>query len=334
MNYPRILQQEQLGNLWSVTNYGVSGRTLNGNSNLYTDEPEYEAFLDEGADAVIILLGTNDAQFGFGGGDDFADEAFVDAYKALIEEIVDETEPKAILLGVPPPVLETDYSSGKWHIPTIDMMSDLIIKVKKWAKKEYKNIYIDDVDFYESLQGPDDEPDKFLSDGVHPRNKGYAKMAQVAASGLRKFRAESGLEPELTRRPTQKPTTIKPTRRPTPRPTQGTRRPTQEPTKRPTRKPTNAPVAVGEPTKRPTRKPRAPASFFFSTPSTRRRTAVDAYATNNPSTQDAHPDAEPRTHEAADATPVPATDVRSDGAADVHHLPAPQGDHGRGGLPG
>ena len=152
VNYPRILQQEELGNLWSVTNYGVSGRTLNGNSNLYTDEPEYEAFLDEGADAVIILLGTNDAQFGFGGGDDFADEAFVDAYKALIEEIVDETEPKAILLGVPPPVLETDYSSGKWHIPTIDMMSDLIIKVKKWAKKEYKNIYIDDVDFYESLQ--------------------------------------------------------------------------------------------------------------------------------------------------------------------------------------
>ena len=26
-------------------------------------------------------------------------------------------------------------------------------------------MYVDDVDFYESLQGPDDEPDKFLSDG-------------------------------------------------------------------------------------------------------------------------------------------------------------------------
>ena len=80
-------------------------------------------------------------------------------------------------------------------------------------------------------------------------------MAQVAASGLRKFRAESGLEPELTRRPTQKPTYMQPTKRPTPRPTQGTRKPTLEPTKRPTRKPTNAPVAFKEPTKRPTRKP-------------------------------------------------------------------------------
>ena len=101
-----------------------------------------------------------------------------------------------------------------YRVGPLDMMSELIIKVKKWAKKEYKQIYVDDVDFYESLQGPDDEPDKFLSDGVHPRNKGYAKMAQVAASGLRKFRAESGLEPELTRRPTQKPTTVKPTKRP------------------------------------------------------------------------------------------------------------------------
>jgi hypothetical protein len=50
----------------------LAATTPNGNANLYTDEPEYATFLDEGADAVIILLGTNDAQFGFGGGPDFA----------------------------------------------------------------------------------------------------------------------------------------------------------------------------------------------------------------------------------------------------------------------
>ena len=89
LNYPLLMQRDELGDSWRVANYGVSGASLKrgetGVGKPYVEEASYAAFTDDGADVVIILLGTNDALNGYCGSDpcDFADEAFRDAYNGI-----------------------------------------------------------------------------------------------------------------------------------------------------------------------------------------------------------------------------------------------------------
>ncbi|CAH0371011.1 unnamed protein product [Pelagomonas calceolata] len=60
LNYPLLMQRDELGDAWRVANYGVSGASLKrgetGVGKPYVDEAEYATFADDGADVVIILL--------------------------------------------------------------------------------------------------------------------------------------------------------------------------------------------------------------------------------------------------------------------------------------
>ena len=55
LNYPLLMQRDELGDAWRVANYGVSGASLKrgetGVGKPFVDEPEYATFTDDGADS-------------------------------------------------------------------------------------------------------------------------------------------------------------------------------------------------------------------------------------------------------------------------------------------
>ena len=66
------------------------------------------------------------------------------------------------------------------------------------------DVFFETIDFYGWLMGPEEDPSYYIKDGVHPYNRGYVRMAEVAATSLRDWRNADD-EP-AARRPTYQPT--------------------------------------------------------------------------------------------------------------------------------
>lgn len=95
--YPCILA-EKLGHLYQVSNFGLSGRSLQSTSDYpYFNEKNAQLSLESEADIVIIMIGSNDSR-----GPYWNKERFISEYKAMAERYLSLPSQPDLYLVIPP----------------------------------------------------------------------------------------------------------------------------------------------------------------------------------------------------------------------------------------
>jgi lysophospholipase L1-like esterase len=168
LGYPAQLQK-LLGSNYNVRNFGVSAHTmLNKGDNPYMKRPEWQYAQAFNPQVVVIKLGTNDSKpYNWQYGKEFSADLqqMIDALKAL------PTKP-TIYLASPIKVHENPY-----QINDSIVANEIIPIINKVAKKNKLQV----IDLYHSIT----DKKLYLSDGVHPNDKGTAEMAKVIANAIK-----------------------------------------------------------------------------------------------------------------------------------------------------
>lgn len=161
---------------YTVYNFGVRNAAVKRNTDTsYWKTHEYkEALLGPNPDIIIILFGANDAKYAF----NWNEQEFTADYIALVDIFKSLPSHPVIYLGIPT-VLLPWYASTKVNSTIINGEYPIIIP--RMAK--LLNVHI--IDFYSSVGGTGITVTKecmqyFVRDGIHPNDKGYAAMAQMA----------------------------------------------------------------------------------------------------------------------------------------------------------
>ena len=162
-SYPARLQV-LLGNGYSISNFGVSARTMLKNGDRpYWNEPAYTQALALNPDIVIIMLGTNDSKLNTNWTphkDDFYGD-YVDMIKSFKSL---DSKPEIYACLVPPAYKEI------WEISDATIKNEVNPKIKQVAIDECVNL----VDMYTHMS---DKNATFLSDGIHPNATGASEIA-------------------------------------------------------------------------------------------------------------------------------------------------------------
>ena len=168
LGYPAQLQK-LLGSKYNVRNFGVSAHTLlNKGDNPYMNRPEWQYALAFNPQVVVIKLGTNDSKpYNWQHGKEFSTDLqqMIDALKALPAK-------PTIYLASPVKVHENPY-----QINDSIVANEIIPIINKVAKKNKLQV----IDLYNAIT----DKKLFLSDGVHPNDKGAAEMAKVIADAIK-----------------------------------------------------------------------------------------------------------------------------------------------------
>lgn len=170
-SYPSKLQSI-LGDDFAVYNAGVSAKTvIRSDGNAYNKTDRYTLGLQSNPDAVIIMLGTNDAVLS---GIDTASrqEEFKNDYAALIEEYKNCGSNPQIMLALPTTCDSNRHQNNQRYIIPI---------IKSLA--ETYNLPLLDTHEYTALW----TRDNYLYDGLHPNDAGYELLAEFFAGYIKMF---------------------------------------------------------------------------------------------------------------------------------------------------
>lgn len=167
--YPSVLQ-EVLGSQYEVRNFGHSGKTMvRGGSESYWDTTEYQQALASSPDVVIIMLGTNDAQFK---NRQWFQDDFVTDVAALIQSFQDLSSEPRVFLAQPPP----DYSGFLGFFFNATQINIQYSTLFPALASENK---VPLIDVFGALGGSSlDTPGLMSWDGIHPNKNGYHAIAE------------------------------------------------------------------------------------------------------------------------------------------------------------
>ena len=191
-SYPAHLQ-ELMGIKYEVTNFGVSGRTMNDAKGWtsYVSTNEYTASLNYQPDIVIIMLGTNDSK-----DDNWDGETrYVESARALISSYQELESSPVIYMATSPAVAddeqmkELDEPAGNyiWN----SRIEGSIVPLQKKIAEEMGCRLIDINKETEELE----DLNKYLSwDLIHPHDQGYELLAGWMYQGL-EAEKETGILP-------------------------------------------------------------------------------------------------------------------------------------------
>ncbi len=169
--YPAVLRKH-LGKGYEVRNFGVSSRTLcNGGDIPYMKEMAWQDAKAYCPDIAIIKLGTNDTK---PGNREVAARDYMKDYQAMIDTLKALPSKPRILLCTPIPAVKQT-----WGISDSVTVSLIIPAIKKLAKKNKLQV----IDLHTLCA---DMGGMMLADGIHPNEKGAAKMAEIIAQELKK----------------------------------------------------------------------------------------------------------------------------------------------------
>lgn len=180
--YPVYLKQ-LLGSSCEVGNFGLNGASVTGtNPSLYikyAEERQYTNSLAFDADAVIIMLGTNDSKDWSA-----ASPNFESWYKELIESYREQNPDVEIILVTAPPTLE----NNKFNIPN-DVIRDQVCPIQRDVAEELGLPLVDFRKVLEEYEGG------YLSlirgdaafDGVHLTADGARLLARLIVEELYKL---------------------------------------------------------------------------------------------------------------------------------------------------
>lgn len=159
--YPSILA-EKLGSHYQVSNFGLSGRSLQSTADYpYFKEQNAQLSLESEADIVIIMIGSNDSRRFYWNRDRFELE-----YRQMVETYLSLSSQPDILLVVPPFVPTSRFGLNNQIIE--DELQILIPQIAKEYQLEYVNLY--PLTKHQSA---------YYSDGLHLTPLGNQVVAQA-----------------------------------------------------------------------------------------------------------------------------------------------------------
>lgn len=175
-NYP-VLLQKHLGESYHVRNFGVSGRSVQDDSdqpytalNFYTQSKDYDA------DIVVFMMGSNDTKPENWHG--------ADAFKTSVCSLLDSYGDARIILCTPATAFwlkgETE---GKTNFDIQPLVVAEVAEVVREVAAERNYTLVD----IHTLTG--ENPQWFASDGVHPNNDGVAAIAEAIYNAIQSLTA-------------------------------------------------------------------------------------------------------------------------------------------------
>ena len=163
--YPALLQKA-LGSDYWVKNFGVSGRTmLNKGDVAYMNEQAWRDAQAFQPDIAIIKLGTNDTKP--------QNWKYSSEFKQDLEQMIKALGKAKIILCTPIPAFK-----DSWNINDSIIVNGVIPIQKQVAKKNGLQL----IDLH-TLMLNDEE--LIQPDGIHPNEKGVAKMAEIIAAAIK-----------------------------------------------------------------------------------------------------------------------------------------------------
>ena len=198
--YPAQLQKK-LGQDYWVRNFGVSSRTmLNKGDFPYMNEPAWRDALAFNPDVVIIKLGTNDSkpenwQYGSEFKQDLEQMIFTlrpdlkqyaDMPAKKVQKAMAKAKAKAAKAGKNAPARPQIYlcTPSPAFKPTWTINDSVIVNgvipIQQEVAAKYGLKVIDLHTLYAN------DGDKMVDDGIHPNDKGAARMADIIAEALKK----------------------------------------------------------------------------------------------------------------------------------------------------
>ena len=163
--YPALLQKK-LGDGYWVKNFGVSGRTmLNKGDVPYMKEQAWRDAQAFKPDIAIIKLGTNDTKP--------QNWKYSSEFKQDLEQMIKALGNAKIILCTPIPAFK-----DSWNINDSIIVNGVIPIQKQVAKKNGLQL----IDLH-TLMLNDEE--LIQPDGIHPNEKGVAKMAEIIAAAIK-----------------------------------------------------------------------------------------------------------------------------------------------------
>ena len=168
--FPAFLA-EKLGNEYQVFNYGLCNRTLASTSDLpYPKEAFAKASLEQDADIIIIMLGTNDSK------PDFWDaEKYEKEYIAFVESYQNMSSKPEVYVMLPPQIVKDPEDNG-------DCSNEILTKeVIPAIKRVAEATGAKEIDLYSATEGHED----WYADGLHPNAEGNKAIAEVIAEAIR-----------------------------------------------------------------------------------------------------------------------------------------------------
>lgn len=171
--YPALLQK-RLGAGMYVKNFGVSARTMsNRGDHPYQQELAWKDCMAWQPDVVVIKLGTNDTK---PENWKYAQEDYVSSLQQMIDSLRSQPNNPRIILCSPIPAFKST-----WNITDSIIVNNIIPTLKDYAAKnqmEYLDLYTPFTGHNEFVQ----------SDGIHPNDKGVAKMAEIISEVVKSER--------------------------------------------------------------------------------------------------------------------------------------------------
>ena len=166
--YPALLQKA-LGSDYWVKNFGVGGRTmLNKGDYPYMNEQAWRDAQAFNPDIVIIKLGTNDSKP--------QNWQYASEFKQDLQQMIKSLGKAKIFLCTPIPAFKSS-----WAINDSVIVNGVIPIQKEVARKNGLQL----IDLH-TLMANDEE--LVQPDGIHPNEKGVAKMAEIISEAIKKIK--------------------------------------------------------------------------------------------------------------------------------------------------
>lgn len=174
----RILEERQ-AKAWEVQDFGVGSTTAINGIWSYTQRKRYVKALQSGADAIIIMLGTNDSKRA-----NWDEMSYVEGLSGIIRTFLTSQgrDPPCIFLMTPPPTYEGSLPPmgfGSVRAPVVN--KDLPKRILPRLAHELGTRLID---IFTPMSGWDLSPHTLFTDGVHPNGEGHTLIAKIVCNAL------------------------------------------------------------------------------------------------------------------------------------------------------
>ena len=172
--YPARLANN-LGQNYSVKNFGVSGRTLSNSGDFpYQKEEAWKRCLEWQPEVVVIKLGTNDTKTHNW---KTAEGDIVSSMKTMIDSLHALPTNPRIIVTAPIPSFK-----NVWDIRDSVTVNGVIPQIQEFVRKEN----LEYLDLYNAMNSLEDlQKEYLLRDGVHPNEKGCQKLADLVAAKIK-----------------------------------------------------------------------------------------------------------------------------------------------------